>query len=347
MRYEKRILIVRRGIHFPVGHNCPPSGRVCSANARGVSNRRAVRIQGGLRPPWKKEVESMTMFLLVLINGCIIGSVYALMAMGMSTQYGVARILNVAHGEFIVLAATITFTLHIRTAIHPLICLLIACPLVFIISYLLHITLYRRVKRLTPNLGAFEGNAILVSFGIYYIVQNTIQTNIGSAPMAYPFMMYTVSIGGANISASGLFVMMIAVVICVVYTMFLSHTRLGKSIRAAAQDPQAASHLGVKINTIMALCFAIGGVLAACAGVLISMREQFSSVSGLGYTTIAIIIVVLGGLGSVKGAILGGFIMGIIGYAISAFIDSVFMISAFYMIILIMLIIRPKGLLGR
>ena len=289
----------------------------------------------------------MTTFLLILINGCIVGSTYALMAMGMSTQYGVARILNISHGEFIVTASIVTFMLQTSTSLHPLFALILACPIVFVISFVLHITLYRRANKLSANPGIFEGNAILISFGIYFIAQNLIQTSIGAAPMRYPFMMFSYNIGGAEISAAGLFVMMVAVVICVVYTLFLSRTRLGKSIRAAAQDSQAASLLGVKINTVMAMCFGIGGVLAACAGVLISMREQFSSTSGLGYTTIAIIIVVLGGLGSVKGAILGGFILGIVGYTVSHFIDSVFMISVFYMIILILLIIKPKGLLGR
>ena len=289
----------------------------------------------------------MTVFIQVLVNGCIIGSTYALMAMGLSTQYGVARILNIAHGEFIVIAAIITYRLFTFSNMHPMIALAIACPIVFAISFILHITMYRRVKRLSPNLGAFEGNAILLSFGMYIIIQSLIQTNIGSAPIRYPFMMYSVRIGEADISAAGIFVMVVALVICIAYNIFLSQTRLGKSIRAAAQDSQAASHLGVRINVIMALCFAVGGVLAACAGVLMSMRDQFSSTSGLGYTTIAIIIVVLGGLESVKGAMLGGFIMGIIGYAVSHFIDSVFMISVFYMIVLILLIVRPKGLLGR
>ena len=289
----------------------------------------------------------MTLFILITVNGLIIGSVYALMAMGMSTQYGVARILNIAHGEFIVLAGFITFMVQLRTGIHPLICLAIAGPIVFAISFLLHITIYRRVKRISPNPAAFEGNAILVAFGIYFIAQNLIQSNAGSAPLAYPFMSYPVSIGGANIAASGLFVMLVAIIICVLYMLFLNYTRLGKGIRAAAQDPQAASLVGVKINRIMAVCFGIGGLLAACAGVLVSMYESFSATSGMGYTTIAIIIVVLGGLGSVKGAILGGFIMGIVGYAVSTFIDSVFMIAFFYMVILVLLIIRPKGLLGR
>ena len=140
---------------------------------------------------------------------------------------------------------------------------------------------------------------------------------------------------------------MIAVIICVAYNIFLAQTRLGKSIRAAAQDPQAAALLGIRINTIMAVCFAIGGFLAACAGVLVCMKDSFSSTSGLNFTTIAIIIVVLGGLGSVRGAILGGFILGVAGVAISTYVDTGIMMSVFYLIILVLLIVRPRGLLGR
>jgi len=289
----------------------------------------------------------MSTFLLVLINGCIMGSIYALMAMGLSTQYGVARILNIAHGEFIVFAGFITFTMQIRTSIHPLLSLLIVCPIVFVVSFILHITVYRRVKRMSPNLGVFEGNAILVAFGIYFIAQNLIQSNFGSAPAAYPFMSYPVNIGGVGIAAKGLFVMGVSVVICIIYNLFLSQTRLGKAIRAAAQNSQAASMFAVNVNVIMAICFGIGGILAACAGVLYSMQDAFSAVHGMQFTTIAIIVVVFGGLGSVKGAIFGGFIMGVVGYAIAHFVDSVFMISALYIIILILLIVRPKGLLGR
>ena len=290
---------------------------------------------------------SVSAILLILINGCVMGSIYALMAMGMSTQYGVARILNIAHGEFIVFAGFVTFMLQIRTNLHPLVSLAIAIPVIFVITFILHITIYRRVKRMSPNMGVFEGNAILVAFGIYFIAQNLIQSNFGSAPAAYPFMSYAINIGGAAIAAKGLFVMLMSIVICVLYNLFLSQTRLGKAIRAAAQNPQAASLFGVKINTVMALCFAIGGVLAACAGVLYSMNDAFSAVHGMQFTTLAIIIVVFGGLGSVKGAIIGGFIMGVVGYAIGLYVDTVFMIAAFYIIILILLIVRPKGLFGR
>lgn len=293
----------------------------------------------------------MTLFVIVLINGCILGSVYALVAMGLNTQYGVARILNIAHGEFIILAAFITFDLVTRMGVHPLIGLAVAGPVIFAISFALHRTLYKRVKDMSANDGAFEGNAILVAFGLYFIVQNLMQTNWGSDTKGFQFMAYSVKFGDASnpvaIAAGNLVVFLLAVVICILYTLFLTHTRLGKSIRAAAQDPAAAALLGVRINTIMAVCFAIGGLLAACAGVLISMKEPFTAVSGLGYTTIAIIIVVLGGLGSVKGAILGGFILGFVGFAVSTYIDTGFMLSVFYLIVLVLLIVRPKGLLGR
>jgi branched-chain amino acid transport system permease protein len=288
----------------------------------------------------------MTLFLNILINGCILGSVYALIAMGLNTQYGVARILNIAHGEFIILASFITWEIVTKLGAHPLVGLVIAGPVVFAISFVLHRTLYKRVRDISANIAAFEGNAILAAFGIYFIVQNLMRIQWGSETTSYLFMAYPVHIGGADIQARSLFVLLWAVIICIVYNLFLSRTRTGKSIRAAAQDPDAARMLGVKINRIMALCFAIGGLLAAFAGVLLSMKEPFTSISGLNYTTIAIIVVVLGGLGSVQGAILGGFILGIVGYAVSAY-DTGLMLSVFYIIVLVLLIVRPKGLLGR
>ncbi|MDR3364065.1 MAG: branched-chain amino acid ABC transporter permease [Clostridiales Family XIII bacterium] len=288
----------------------------------------------------------MTLFLTVLINGCILGSVYALVALGLNTQYGVAHILNIAHGEFIILSAFITMTLYAGAGLHPLVALAVAGPIVFAISFVLHRTLYKRVKDMSANIGEFEGNAILVAFGIYFIVQNLMRDKWGSATSGYQFMAFPVRIGPADIAANNLFVLLWAVVICVVYYLFLMRTRTGKAIRAAAQDAGAAALLGVKINTIMALCFAIGGLLAAFAGVLISMKEPFTTVSGMNYTTIAFIVVVLGGLGNVKGAILGGFILGIVGYAVSTY-DTGMMFAVFYLIVLVLLIVRPKGLLGR
>jgi branched-chain amino acid transport system permease protein len=286
------------------------------------------------------------MFLTVLINGLVFGSIYALLSMGLTTQYGVARILNIAHGEFIILASFITWELVSKLKFHPLVALFVAGPIVFAISFVLHRTLYKRVRDISANDGIFEGNAILVAFGIYFIVQNLMRIHWGSHTIGYTFMMYSFHIGEAQFQARSLFVLVMAVIICVVYNLFLLHTRIGKAIRAAAQDAGAASLLGVKINRVMALCFALGGLLAAFAGVLISMNQTFTSVTGLNYTVIAIIVVVLGGLGSIKGAILGGFILGVVGTIANQY-DPSLMPVVFYLIILVLMIVRPKGLLGR
>ncbi|MDR2487690.1 MAG: branched-chain amino acid ABC transporter permease, partial [Clostridiales Family XIII bacterium] len=236
----------------------------------------------------------MTLFLTILVNGCVFGSVYALISMGLTTQYGVARILNIAHGEFIILAAFLTWELTTRFGLHPLIALIVAGPVVFAISFLLHRTLYKRVRDVSPGIGAFEGNAILVAFGIYFIVQNLMRLQWGSQINTYNFMTFPVRIGPVDFQARSLFILFWAVAICVLYNLFLSRTRTGKAIRAAAQDPFAARMLGVKINRTMALCFGIGGMLAAFAGVLISMNQSFNSAGGMSYTVIAIIVVVLG-----------------------------------------------------
>jgi branched-chain amino acid transport system permease protein len=288
----------------------------------------------------------MTMFLTVLINGLVFGGVYALLSMGLTTQYGVARILNIAHGEFIILSSFITWELVRAFKVHPLIALFVAGPLVFAISFALHRTLYKRVREISANDGIFEGNAMLVAFGIYFIAQNLMRIRWGSHTTGYTFMMYSFSIGEAQFQARSLFVLALAVVICVAYNLFLLRTRVGKAIRAAAQDAGAAGLLGVKINRIMALCFALGGLLAAFAGVLISMNQTFTSVTGLNYTVIALIVVVLGGLGSIKGAILGGFILGIVGTLVNGY-DPSLMPVVFYLIILVLMLVRPKGLLGR
>ncbi|MDR1065408.1 MAG: branched-chain amino acid ABC transporter permease [Oscillospiraceae bacterium] len=288
----------------------------------------------------------MTMVLTILINGLVFGSVYALLSMGLSTQYGVARILNIAHGEFIVLASFITWELVTDLGVHPLTAIAAAGAILFVIGFALHRTLFKRVRDISPNAAAFEGDAILVAFGVYFILQNLMRIKWGSQTTGYSFMAYPVSIGGAQFQARSLFVFAFAAVICVLYNLFLSHTRTGKSIRAAAQDPVAARMLGVKINRVMAICFGIGGFLAACAGVLISMNQTFSSVTGLNYTVIAVIVVVLGGLGSIRGSILSGFILGIVGTAVNSYDPSI-MLVVFYLIILVLLIVRPKGLLGR
>ena len=273
------------------------------------------------------------------------GGIYALISMGLSMQYGVAKILNISHGEFIMAGSFLTWTL-VMTGIHPVIALVICCPLILCLGFLIHRTLFKRLSRIAPTSVVFESNAMLLAFGLMYIIQNIGERIWGSNPMRFDFMAYPVRIMGSNLPANRLFVLGFAVVISALFYTFLMKTRLGKSIRAAAQDPIAAGLMGVKINTVMAVCFGIGTMLAGIAGSLLSMINPISTTMGMPNTVTAIIVVVLGGLGSIPGSLIGGVILGIIGTLVSTIEPSLTTI-VYYVIIMALLIVRPKGLLGR
>jgi len=283
--------------------------------------------------------------LNVVIGGLIMGGLYALISMGLSIQYGVARILNVSHGEIIMVGALLTWTLQ-NAGVHPFLALLIGCPLTFAIGFVLHRTVYKRLRDISPSQGAFEGNAMLVSFGVMYVIANIGMFIWSNQQKGYNFMTYAVNFLGTAVPANRLVVLLCSLVISVLFYLFLTRSRLGKAIRAASQDASAAALMGVKITTVAAICFGIGALLAGMAGALLSMIYQVNTTMGMGYTVIAIIVVVLGGMGSIPGSMLGGFILGMIGSAVSYYDPSLSMV-AYYVIIMVLLLLRPKGLLGR
>ena len=293
----------------------------------------------------------MTHFLGVITSfdtylvGLIMGGIYALISMGLSMQYGVAKILNISHGEFIMAAAFLTWML-VLAGLHPVLALLICCPLVLVVGFVLHRTLFKWLGDKAPSSVVFESNAMLMAFGLMFILQSMASRVWGANPQGYTFMAYPINIGNSQFAANRLFVLGFAIVISTAFYLFLMKTRLGKSIRASAQDPVSAGLMGIKINTVMAICFGIGAMLAGIAGSLLSMIQPLYTTMGMSYTVIAIIVVVLGGLGSIPGSIIGGVILGVVG-TIADTIDPSFTFVVFYVIILGLLIIRPKGLLGR
>jgi branched-chain amino acid transport system permease protein len=280
------------------------------------------------------------------IGGLLMGGIYALIAMGLSLQYGVARVLNIAHGEFIMLGAFATLILYTSFGINPLLSLVIVGPLIFIVGYLLHSTMFRSLMKSSPSLDAFVGNSIFATFGLLYVIQNIAIIVWGSTSRAYSYLATPVNLGGAVFAANRLVTLGFAVGIGVAFYIFLARTRLGKAIRAAAQDPVTAGIMGVNINRVLAICFGLGAVLAGFAGVLLSMCFPISATMGLNYTVIAIIVVVLGGLGSIPGSFIGGFILGIVGYVVNYFEPSL-TLAAFYFIFILLLLVRPKGIFGK
>ena len=289
------------------------------------------------------------MFVIVLdivIGGLITGGIYALIAVGLSLQYGVGRVLNVSHGEFIMLGAFATWSLYTVLGISPLVSLAICGPLLFIIGFFIHRSLFQYLRGKSESMSDFADRSLLASFGLLFIIQNIALIIWKADIRGYSYLDSSVSIFGALFSANRLVALLFAVGISLAFYFFLTRTRLGKAIRAAAEDPETAQAMGVNIHRVLAICFGLGALMAGFAGVLISMMYEMQPTMGLEYTIIAIIVVVLGGLGSITGSLIGGFILGLIG-SIVTYIDAGLALIAYYVIFILLLLVRPTGILGK
>jgi branched-chain amino acid transport system permease protein len=282
----------------------------------------------------------------IVIAGLLMGGIYALISMGLSLQYGVARVLNIAHGEFIMLGAFITWSMFALFGINPLVSLAICGPIIFIIGFLLHRTLFTRLRISSPSLAVFEGNSMLAAFGLLFIIQNVAILIWGAGIKDYSYLAFPVDIGGAAFAANRLVTLGFAIGIGVIFYIFLARTRLGKGIRAAAQDPVTAGLMGVNINRVLALCFGLGALMAGLGGSLISMMISIQPTMGLEYTVIALIVVVIGGLGSILGSFIGGFILGLVG-SIVTYIEPGLAMVAYYLLFMLLLLVKPTGILGK
>jgi branched-chain amino acid transport system permease protein len=284
-------------------------------------------------------------FLDIVIAGLLLGGLYALIAMGLSLQYGVARVLNIAHGEFIMLGALTTWTLF-QLHINPLVSIAICGPIIFVLGFLLHRTMFKRLLATSESADIFVSNSMLASFGLMFIIQNLALMGWGPEIRGYTYLAVPVDLAGAVFSENRLVTLGFAIAIGLAFYLFLARTRLGKAIRAAAQDPSTAGLMGVNINFMLALCFGFGAAMAAIAGVLISMCYPVHAVMGLEYALIAIIVVVLGGLGSIPGSFIGGFVLGLVGSIVTYF-EPGLALAAYYAIFILLMLVRPQGIMGR
>jgi len=282
----------------------------------------------------------------ILVSGLILGGLYALLAAGLSLQYGVGRVLNVSHGEFIMVGAFLTFTLFTRLGISPLFAGPIVASLLMALGYLVHITLFQYLRDTSSSMDVFSGRSLLASFGMLFLLQNLMLIIWGSNIQGYSFFRSSVSIFGASYSANRLLALGLAISASLGFYLFIMRTRPGKAIRAAAELPSMAQVLGVNIRQVLAVCFGLGSLLAGLAGVLISMMFELQVSAGLEYTIIAIVVVVFGGLGSISGSLIGGFVLGLFTSLVN-FIDPSLSLITFYLVFMILLLVKPSGILGK
>ena len=285
--------------------------------------------------------------LLGLITiGVLAGGVYGLMAVGLSLQIHVCRVLNITHGEFVMLGGVLTFTFW-ELGINPLLAPVIIGPILFGLGFLLQATLFRGVKARAPSPAAFQGNALLVAFGVMYIMGNLAKLQFGPQSRPSQYLTEGVSFLGIGIPQNLIVGFAIAAVLGIAVYLFLARSRLGRAIRATAEDQPTAELMGVNTNTILAVCFGLGALLAAVAGTLISIRTQVSTSIGFNNTVIALIVVTLGGLGSVPGSFIAGIIIGIVSMLVAGLWEPILIVPVYYAMLMLLLLARPTGILGK
>jgi branched-chain amino acid transport system permease protein len=283
----------------------------------------------------------------ILVGGLIMGAIYALIAIGLNLQYGLMRILNVAHGEFLMIGAYLTYSLYTAAGVNPLLTLLITGPTAFIVGVVLHRLLYARVITGGEAVESLESRSILLSFGLLFVLQNGALLVWSADLRGYTYLGTPVSVLGALFPGNRLVAAALALLFSIGFYLFLKRSLLGKATRALMQDVQGAQLSGIDVSRIHAFCFGIGVAMSALTGSLISMILDFTPFIGLPFTVTALVVVILGGLGNILGSLLGGLLLGLIETSAVYLVASDIRVIASYAVLSLVLILKPAGLFGR
>ena len=284
---------------------------------------------------------NLTLFLQVLINGISTGLLYVLIALGLTMVFGIMGIINFTHGEFYMLGAYVMFHLTTRFNINFFLSLALTMVILAPVGVLVERVFYRPLRRQPLSV-------LIVAIGLSLFLVSAGYLGFGIQDRAFvsPFRGLT-RIHGAVISHERLVTILIGIALVIGLYLFVRMTKMGKAMRAVEQDPDAASLVGVSINRAYATCMAIGTALAGVAGAVLGMLTVINPSMGGVALFKAFIIIILGGLGSIPGAIVGGIILGIIeSFATTLIAPEIASMVAFTLII-VLLIFKPEGLVSR
>jgi branched-chain amino acid transport system permease protein len=284
----------------------------------------------------------MTELLQNLLLGLLLGGVYALAAGGLTLIFGVMRVINIAHGAFLILAAFITYTLWDSFGIDPLLGVLLTTPIVFVVGWVTY-QLFVAPVRTAPM-----ASTVLLTFGLALVLEGAMGEIWGnnSTSIRPSYADESFVIGGIFLPKAQLYGGVLAIVVLILLWLVLTRTWLGRAIRAAAVNPSSAELVGIKVSAVAALVFALGISAAGAGGAITGVLYPF--VPGSHYQWIArlLAIVVLGGMGSLNGAMLGALIFGIAETMTSAYVSPSWATAVPYAIVFAVLLVRPQGLLG-
>ena len=289
----------------------------------------------------------MTLLLDILLSGLVLGGMYALIALGLTLQYGIARIMNLSYGEFLVGAAFAALFLFTGMAINPILGLLLIVPAAFAANWLLYRIVLAPLVRRAKNQGMLEVDSILGTFGVLFVIQGVMLVVFGGSLQSYSYLSVPVYILGTTLAANRILALVFALIVGLALYLLLTRTRYGTALRAIAVNPVAAQLSGIDIASASALAFAGGGAIVGAGGVLISMFLTFSAASGVVFTMKALIVVIMGGVGNMMGALVAGLLLGIAETAVARLVDPGLTIAVTYALFLAALLWRPTGLFGR
>jgi len=287
------------------------------------------------------------MLIEALLSGLVLGGMYALVAMGLTLQYGVARIMNLSYGELLIAAAFAAHWLFTAAGIGPLAGLVLVVPAAFAASWLVYRILLAPLVRRAKTRDALEVDSILATFGLLFVVQGVMLVLFGGAYYSYSYLAVPVHVLGATLAANRLLALAFAAVLGVLLWLGLTRTRAGTAVRAVAVDPVSAQLVAIDVRATAALAFALGGALVAACGALVSMFLTFNAAMGVMFTMKALIVVIMGGVGNMLGCMVAGLILGLTETAVATWVDPGLTLAATYAIFLTVLLIRPEGLFGR
>lgn len=279
----------------------------------------------------------------VLINALVLGCLYACIAIGFSLVWGVLNVINLIHGSFIVLGAYLAWGAYQALGIAPLYALLIAAPVFFVFGYLLQRLLLNRVVTasvLVTLTLTFGLDLILNNAMIYYFTADY-RKLILSPPTG------SVSILNVVVPVDRLIATVAALVLTLLLYLLLRRSRVGRAIVAVRLDRDAAVLMGVDVKSIYAIAFGLGAALAGCAGVLMALIFPISPLTSSAYLGKAFVVCVLGGLGSVSGALAGGLLLALVEGVGSVYLGPSYAVTLSFVLLIIFLVLRPQGLLGR
>ena len=284
-------------------------------------------------------------FLSYLISGVSLGSVYAIIALGYTMVYGIAKMLNFAHGDVIMIGGYISLIAMNSMGLPAPIAIIAAMAFCTVLGVIIEGLAYKPLRS-APSLAV-----LITAIGVSYFLQNSALLIFGANPKSYtPIVSGTLSLFGGRLSVSytSLLTICACIVIMIGLTLFINHSKMGKAMRAVSEDKAASQLMGINVNMTISMTFAIGSALAAVAGVLLcsfnsSLMPTTGSMPGIKAFTAA----VFGGIGSIPGAFLGGLLLGIIEALAKAYISTQLSNSIVFAVLIIVLLVRPAGLLGK